>query len=132
LTKNLCSTPRGVTEVGALCSKCHGSHVSCAQRLAAAPLGFAGSWETWHKNDQPIETTALLTTTPNELTSEVHNRMPVILQPEFYDDWLSPEMQDVERFNAMLLAYPAREMEAVDANDYVNNARHEGPECLAA
>jgi putative SOS response-associated peptidase YedK len=57
--------------------------------------------------------------------------MPVILKPEDYDDWLDPEEQDPEALGQLLRPFPASKMLADDANPYVNNARHEGPECLA-
>ena len=56
--------------------------------------------------------------------------MPVILQDRYYDAWLDPEMQDAATLAPMLRPFPADEMEAVPASEYVNNARHEGPECL--
>jgi putative SOS response-associated peptidase YedK len=90
------------------------------------PFGFAGIWETW----QDVDTVALLTTGPNELVSGVHNRMPVIVPPEHYEEWLDPGVQDVDRLVPVLRPYPAAEMEAVPVGDYVNNARHEGAECL--
>jgi len=42
-----------------------------------------------------VETCSILTTTPNALTTAVHDRMPVILDPDGYDLWLDPGMKDV-------------------------------------
>jgi putative SOS response-associated peptidase YedK len=94
------------------------------------PFAFAGLWETWRHGDEAVETTAILTTEPNELAGTVHNRMPVILRPEYYGEWLNPNMQDVGRLAPMLAPYAADEMEATAANPFVNNARNEGAECL--
>jgi putative SOS response-associated peptidase YedK len=97
------------------------------------PFGFAGIWETWHTSEgEEVETCALLTTEPNELVKPVHNRMPVILAPKDYEQWLDPAMLDTAALQTMLDPHAAELMEAVPASDYVNNARHEGPECLAA
>jgi putative SOS response-associated peptidase YedK len=95
-------------------------------------FGLAGIWETWHKpsDGEVVETVAILTTEANELVRPAHNRMPVILQPQYYDEWLDPKLQDVAALQPMLRPYPAEEMEARPVSDYVNNARHEGPECL--
>jgi putative SOS response-associated peptidase YedK len=96
------------------------------------PFAFAGIWETWHAADgEVVETCALLTTEPNELVKPVHNRMPVILAPHDYEQWLDPAMQDTVALQPMLHPFAAKFMEATHASDYVNNARHEGPECLA-
>ena len=43
------------------------------------PFTFAGLWETWHGDGEPLETCTILTTDANELASAVHDRMPVIL-----------------------------------------------------
>jgi hypothetical protein len=50
---------------------------------------FAGLWERWDKGEAPIETFTILTGEPNSLTAELHDRMPVILDPADYDGWLS-------------------------------------------
>src|SRR5437016_8151445 len=52
------------------------------------PFAFAGLWEHWEDHDgQVIESCTLLTTEPNELLAQVHNRMPVILDQRDYDLW---------------------------------------------
>jgi putative SOS response-associated peptidase YedK len=95
------------------------------------PIGLAGIWETWHKPDgEIVETVAILTTEANELVQPAHNRMPVILQPRYYDEWLDPKLQDAAVLEPMLRPYAAEDMEARPVSDYVNNARHEGPDCL--
>lgn len=44
------------------------------------PFLFAGLWETWHGDGEPLETCAILTTEANKLAAEVHDRMPVMLE----------------------------------------------------
>lgn len=52
-------------------------------------FAFAGIWDSWKSPvDALIESCAILTTTPNELVNDLHDRMPVILRPEDYDEWL--------------------------------------------
>ena len=59
-------------------------------------FAFAGLWDGWKdaKGDW-IRTCSILTTTPNAVTSSIHDRMPVILDPDCYDLWLDPGMRDV-------------------------------------
>jgi putative SOS response-associated peptidase YedK len=57
----------------------------------------------------------------------IHDRMPLILSPDQFDEWLDPENPDPE---GVLTSVPADELELVPVSDYVNNARHEGPQCL--
>jgi len=67
------------------------------------PFAFAGLWERWQRRDEPpLESCTILTTEPNDLLREVHNRMPVILSPEAYDEWLDPRCQDRERLQRHL------------------------------
>ncbi len=52
-------------------------------------ISFAGLWESWKDPENNIiKTFTIITTEANEAVSPIHNRMPVILKPEFYHDWL--------------------------------------------
>src|SRR5690349_25150411 len=74
-------------------------------------MGVAGLWETWRSPAQEtVRSSTILTTTPNELCAEVHNRMPVILQPEPWPRWLGEEPADDAGLKAMLVPYPAERM----------------------
>jgi putative SOS response-associated peptidase YedK len=54
-------------------------------------FAFAGIWDRWKPATGPIvESCAILTTSPNELLRDVHDRMPVILRSEQYSLWLTP------------------------------------------
>jgi len=97
------------------------------------PFAFAGLWDHWASADgKTIETCALLTTEPNALMAPIHNRMPVILNPDTYDDWLDPDQQDVVRLATLLGSYPAEEMVANPVSRLVNNARFDDPRCIEA
>ncbi len=57
------------------------------------PFCLAGIWETWRDpaTDEDIRTFAIVTTDANAMIADIHDRMPVILHPEDYERWLSPE-----------------------------------------
>ena len=55
------------------------------------PVAFAGIWSAERADDGDIDACAVITCAANDLVAPVHQRMPVILQPEAYDDWLSPD-----------------------------------------
>ena len=96
------------------------------------PFWFAGLWETWPGADgAPLETCAVITTTPNELASPVHDRMPVVLDDARAEAWLDPRETDATRLAPLLQIFPAAEMTAHAVSRFVSNVRHEGPECLA-
>ena len=56
------------------------------------PLCLAGLWESWTDRTRsgaaPVETFTILTTSPNALLKPLHDRMPVILDPEYWTTWL--------------------------------------------
>jgi len=72
----------------------------------------------------------LLTTAANEKMSSVHHRMPVIIQPEDVAEWLGND--DPERLNELMQPAANDLLTLRQVSDYVNNARNEGPECVAA
>src|SRR5216684_6653455 len=59
-------------------------------------FAFAGLWDRWKDpSGNWIKTCSILTTTPNAVTAAVHDRMPVVLDPDSYDVWLDPGLNDV-------------------------------------
>jgi putative SOS response-associated peptidase YedK len=66
-------------------------------------FAFAGIWDGW-KNaaEQWVKTVSILTTTPNTVTATVHDRMPVILDPDCYDSWLNPALTNITAISELL------------------------------
>ena len=95
------------------------------------PFAFAGLWEQWQPPDGTvIESCTILTTDPNELLRPIHNRMPVILVPTSYDQWLDPTVQQADSLLALLRPYPSEALQAYAVSTLVNNLRHEASDCL--
>ncbi len=95
------------------------------------PFAFAGLWEHWQPpGGTGIKSCTILTTEPNELMRPIHNRMPVILPPASYDQWLDPTVQQTEPLKALLRAYPNDELMAYPVSTLVNNPRHDALQCL--
>jgi hypothetical protein len=66
-------------------------------------MALAGLWETWRsKNAERIRSFAIVTTTPNELCAEIHNRMPVVLAPQAWPIWLSEQPAEFPELKALL------------------------------
>jgi putative SOS response-associated peptidase YedK len=65
------------------------------------------------------------------LMQPLHDRMPVILNPSTYENWLDPTQHDPDPLQALLCPFPSEEMKAVAISTYVNNPRNQGPECVA-
>jgi putative SOS response-associated peptidase YedK len=100
------------------------------RRKDEQPFAFAGLWEEWEREGEVIESCTIITTEANELVSEFHDRMPVILDPADYDVWLDPEVQDPEVLEPLLRPYPSGEMEVYLVSRLVNDPRHEDPKCV--
>lgn len=95
------------------------------------PFGFAGLYEYWKtKSGRMLESCAIVTTTPNEMLTSIHNRMPVILSPVKEEEWLNPDNQSVSDLSQMLKPYSSRQMEAFEVSDFVNSPSNQGPLCL--
>jgi putative SOS response-associated peptidase YedK len=93
-----------------------------------SPFAFAGLWEEWNE----IQTCTILTTAANELLGPVHERMPVILEPENYQQWLEPQNQNVREMQLMLRPYPSDEMTAFPVSTKVNLPANDGAELIEA
>lgn len=82
-------------------------------------LAFAGIWRAWrgtYRGEQrEMDTFAILTTTPNDLVATVHHsRMPVILSPDQFTEWLNGSPQDALK---MAIPYPSSRMQIVYQGD---------------
>ena len=91
-----------------------------------SPFAFAGLWETW-KNGEEIRSCTIITTDANDLMSEIHHRMPVILHPEDYAMWLDPDFDEKEPLTSLLKPYPADTMEAYAVSRRVNKPSNNEP-----
>ena len=76
-----------------------------------------------------LHSCAIVTTEPNELIRPIHDRMPVILDPELEAAWLDPEA-DEDELVAMLRPLPADLLVTREIPDSVNDVRNDGPELL--
>jgi putative SOS response-associated peptidase YedK len=95
------------------------------------PLAFAGLWERWKAPDHKSEmdTYSIITTEANELTSAMHDRMPVILMPRDYERWLGRDDSGRPPVD-LLRPYESGLMRAWRIGTAVGNVRNNGPELL--
>jgi putative SOS response-associated peptidase YedK len=93
-------------------------------------FAFAGIWDGWKNPEgQWIKTCSILTTTPNAVTSAIHDRMPVILDPDSYDLWLDPRMQNVAAISELLKPYDAHLMRCYPVSSRVNSVANDDEDC---
>lgn len=93
---------------------------------------FAGIWASYEARDggEPLHSCAIVTTAPNALMRPIHDRMPVILDPDAEGNWLDPDAkaQDLE---ALLAPAPESLLVVQEVSDLVNSVREDGPELIA-
>ena len=96
------------------------------------PFAFAGLWEHWEGLDgAAIDSCTILTTEPNEMMADIHNRMPVILDPKNFAQWLDPEVKTADVLHPPLRSYPAGGMTAYPVSTMVNRPSNDSAGCIA-
>lgn len=107
-------------------------------RVDREPFAFAGLWEVWkdpnHTNDtgQPMElhSCTIITGEPNDKVAEVHDRMPVMLPPNTWDEWLDRSNHDTEALARLLVPAPSHLIVVQPVSTDVNNVRNNRPELI--
>jgi putative SOS response-associated peptidase YedK len=95
-------------------------------------FAFAGLWDRWKDpSGNWIKTCSILTTTPNAVTSPIHDGMPVILDADSYDLWLDPGMKDVVAASELLKPCDARLMRWYPISTRINSVVNDDEECSA-
>ena len=95
------------------------------------PFAFAGLFSVWKGEDgEERPSFTVITTEANAMMKKVHHRMPVILKPKDFDQWLDRDYKETGNLKKLLVPYPDKEMEAYPVSTTVNNSRNDVPECL--
>ncbi len=89
-------------------------------RADGAPLALAGLWER-HGGDL---TCTMLTTSAGPDLDGIHDRMPVILDPDAWDTWLDRDNSDADALAALLKPAPDDLLELFPVSTDVSNVRN--------
>ena len=95
-------------------------------------FGFAGLYDIWkdRQTGKEIYSYTIITTEPNEVVGEFHNRMPVILQKEDEEMWLNPDISEPAQLLPLLKSYQAEKMETWPVGEEARNPRNDYPELI--
>ena len=95
-------------------------------------FGFAGLWEEWldKESGELVETCTIITTEANEVLEPVHDRMPVVLKAEDYEQWLDEKISDTKKLENLLVPFPAKEMNSYAVSRDVNSPSNDSPELI--
>ncbi|MDK1384888.1 SOS response-associated peptidase [Sinorhizobium sp. 8-89] len=92
-------------------------------------VAFAGLMETWSSADgSEVDTAAILTTGANTVIRHIHDRMPVVIQPEDFARWLDCRTQEPREIADLMTPVPDDYFEAIPVSDKVNKVTNTGPE----
>ncbi|MDH6116455.1 putative SOS response-associated peptidase YedK [Kitasatospora sp. GAS204A] len=103
-------------------------------RVDGAPLALAGLYEFWRDRSVPTDhprgwlvTCTIVTTEAEPLLAPIHERMPLFLQRETFDDWLDPGLDDAEHARSLLVAPAPGLLKATPVGSAVGNIRNNHP-----
>jgi len=97
----------------------------------ARPFAFAGLWDEWHSPEgSSIRSCTIITTKPNKLMASIHDRMPVILHPKDFADWLDSSPRSADSLNHLITEFPADLMQAYPVSPLVNSPANDRAECV--
>jgi putative SOS response-associated peptidase YedK len=94
-----------------------------------AVFAFAGIWAEWRMEEEVIRSCCIITTEANPYLQPIHNRMPVILNPEDYSIWLAP-VEKTETLRSLLRPFPEDQMKEYEVSREINSPANDRAECL--
>jgi putative SOS response-associated peptidase YedK len=97
-------------------------------------LAMAGLYEFWRDDskdeDDPeawLTTCTVITTSAPDDLGRIHDRMPMIVEPSRYGEWLDPSVEDLESLRGLLVPAAPGRLTAYPVSKDVNNVRNNGP-----
>jgi putative SOS response-associated peptidase YedK len=94
-------------------------------------FSFAGLWDMWHDSEGvEIMSYTIITTKPNTEMSDIHNRMPVILDKRKSEVWLSPIELYSDQLDYLLAPAPNHSLNIQRVGTDVNNSRHNSKDLI--
>jgi len=100
-------------------------------------MAMAGLYEIWkdptRDDDDPLRflwTCTVLTTTATDVAGQIHDRMPLLVEPERYSAWLDPAATDADQLRELLVPAAPGLLEAFPVSTEVNNVRNNGPDLV--
>lgn len=95
------------------------------------PMALAGIWETWRSPDaSEIQSYTILTTSANSYMKDIHDRQPVVIQPDDFDLWLDPAVQKADEIRRLLSPIYDDFFHAYPVSTLVNSAKNNLPDCI--
>ena len=106
-----------------------GKQAYCISREDHQLIAFAGLWEYWEHDTETIYSCTIITTTANPAMQAIHQRMPVIINQQHYDDWLDKQTP-METTHQLLVSDGYQSLILKPVSNWVNNPQHNDKNCL--
>jgi putative SOS response-associated peptidase YedK len=97
-------------------------------------LAFAGLYELWRDKDRPDEdpgawlwTATIITTRAEDEVGRIHDRMPMVIEPDRWADWLDPAATSAEALHGLLAPASSAHLTSHAVSTEVNSVRNNGP-----
>jgi putative SOS response-associated peptidase YedK len=95
------------------------------QLKAKKLFAMAGIWENWKSPEgKALYSCSVITTGPNELMKDIHDRMPAILKPDDEKIWLDPSISDLDYLYQFLKPLDENLMDAYEVSSLVNSPKN--------
>jgi putative SOS response-associated peptidase YedK len=96
------------------------------------PMTFAGLWDCWRSpRGATVKSFAIITTRANETLAALHDRMPVVVPPDRWEEWLGERAAPDKAVVGLLQPYPANVMAFWPVDRRVGNVRNDDPDLFA-
>lgn len=94
-------------------------------------FGFAGLWETWKGGDEAVyHSCTIITADASESMQKIHDRMPLILNPEAIDEWLNPSIEEYDKLNVILKNGRETEVKSYPVSKFVDIPTNNDVRCI--
>lgn len=105
-----------------------GKQPFCIRLKSKEMFAFAGIWDSWEKSENALVTCSIITCSANKTLQEIHDRMPVIIPPGHFQEWL--EAKEEKAIKSLLLPYQDKLIEAYKISNLVNFVGNAGEEVI--
>jgi putative SOS response-associated peptidase YedK len=101
-------------------------------------LAMAGLYELWRDPSVPEDSdvdpwlwsVTVLTTSATDDVGRIHDRMPLLVEPSRYAEWLDPAVDDADTLRGLLVPAAPGRLTAYPVDKAVNNVRNNGPQLV--
>ena len=93
-------------------------------------FAFAGIWDRWQGEGITLDSCSIIVMPANDVIKPLHERMPAVIAPAHYDQWLDERVSEKEEILGLLNSAPSAFMKFYPVSQWVNSPAHEEERCM--